>query len=88
MAINFKANKVNLLVSSVLFVFLYHSPNVLDTPRINHASTVNSPYDKDTPNHTIMKYGKSALFLQFSTFNTKAMRSLETSATKLPAETA
>jgi hypothetical protein len=25
-------NKVNLFVSSVLFVFWYHSPNVLDTP--------------------------------------------------------
>jgi hypothetical protein len=30
-----KANKVNLFVSSVLFVFWYHSPNILDTPRIN-----------------------------------------------------
>jgi hypothetical protein len=29
-----KANKVNLFVSSVLFVFWYHSPKVLDTPRI------------------------------------------------------
>jgi hypothetical protein len=29
-----KANKVNLFVSSVLFVFWYHSPNVLDTPLI------------------------------------------------------
>jgi hypothetical protein len=29
-----KANKVNLFVSSVLFVFWYHSPNFLDTPRI------------------------------------------------------
>jgi hypothetical protein len=28
-----KANKVNLFVSSVLFVFWYHSPNFLDTPR-------------------------------------------------------
>jgi hypothetical protein len=33
MAIILKANKVNLFVSSVLFVFWYHSPNVLDTPR-------------------------------------------------------
>jgi hypothetical protein len=32
MAIILKANKVNLFVSSVLFVFWYHSPNVLDTP--------------------------------------------------------
>jgi hypothetical protein len=34
MAIILKANKVNLFVSSVLFVFWYHSPNFLDTPRI------------------------------------------------------
>jgi hypothetical protein len=33
MAIILKANEVNLLVSSVLFVFWYHSPNFLDTPR-------------------------------------------------------
>jgi len=33
LAIILKANKVNLFVSSVLFVFLYHSPNFLDTPR-------------------------------------------------------
>jgi hypothetical protein len=32
MAIILKANKVNLFVSSVLFVFWYHSPNFLDTP--------------------------------------------------------
>jgi hypothetical protein len=34
MAIILKANKVNLFVSSVLFVFWYHSPNILDTPHI------------------------------------------------------
>jgi hypothetical protein len=34
MAFTLKANKVNLFVSSVLFVFWYHSPNFLDTPRI------------------------------------------------------
>jgi hypothetical protein len=34
MAIILKANKVNLFVSSVLFVFCYHSPNFLDTPFI------------------------------------------------------
>jgi hypothetical protein len=33
MAIILKDNKVNLFVSSVLFVFWYHSPNFLDTPR-------------------------------------------------------
>jgi hypothetical protein len=32
MAIILKANKVNLFVSSVLFVFWYHSLNFLDTP--------------------------------------------------------
>jgi hypothetical protein len=36
MAIILKANKVNLFVSSVLFVFWYHSPKVLDTPRAAH----------------------------------------------------
>jgi hypothetical protein len=29
----FNTNKVNLFISSVLFVFWYHSPNFLDTPR-------------------------------------------------------
>jgi hypothetical protein len=33
MAIILKANKVNLFLSSLLFVFWYHSPNSLDTPR-------------------------------------------------------
>jgi hypothetical protein len=35
MEIILKANKVNLFVSSVLFVFWYHSPNFLDTPHIS-----------------------------------------------------
>jgi hypothetical protein len=30
-----KANKVNLFVSSILFVFWYHSPNFLHTPHIS-----------------------------------------------------
>jgi hypothetical protein len=34
MAIIFKTNKVNLFVSSLLFVFWYHSPNFLDTLHI------------------------------------------------------
>jgi hypothetical protein len=38
MAIILKANKVNLFVSSVLFVFLYHLPNVLDTLHICNIS--------------------------------------------------
>jgi hypothetical protein len=38
MAIILKANKVNLFVSSVLFVFWYHSPNVLDTLHICNIS--------------------------------------------------
>jgi hypothetical protein len=33
-----KANKVNLFVSSVLFVFWYHSPNILDTLHICNIS--------------------------------------------------
>jgi hypothetical protein len=35
MTIILKANKVNLFVSSVLLVFWYHSPNILDTPRMS-----------------------------------------------------
>jgi hypothetical protein len=38
MAIILKANKVNLFVSSVSFVFWYHSPNVLDTPHLCNIS--------------------------------------------------
>jgi hypothetical protein len=38
MAIILKANKVNLFVSFVLFVFWSHSPNVLDTPHICNIS--------------------------------------------------
>jgi hypothetical protein len=34
MTIILKANKVNLFVSSVLFIFWYNSPNFLDTPCI------------------------------------------------------
>jgi hypothetical protein len=37
MTIILKANKVDLFVSSVLFVFWYHSTNFLDTPRISYA---------------------------------------------------
>jgi hypothetical protein len=33
-AIILKVNKVNLFVSSVLFVFWCHSPNFLDTPHM------------------------------------------------------
>jgi hypothetical protein len=38
MVIILRANKVNLVVSSVLFVFWYHSSNVLDTPHICNIS--------------------------------------------------
>jgi hypothetical protein len=34
MAIILKATKVNLFVPSVLIVFWYHSPNLLDAPRV------------------------------------------------------
>jgi hypothetical protein len=43
MVIILKANEVNLFVSSVLFVFWYHSPNILDTPCI-HATHYSSQY--------------------------------------------
>jgi anaerobic C4-dicarboxylate transporter len=35
MAIILKANRVNLFVSSILFVVWYHSPNLLYTPRMS-----------------------------------------------------
>jgi hypothetical protein len=41
MAIILKANRFNLFVSSVAFVFWYHSPNFLDTPRITADYTNN-----------------------------------------------
>jgi hypothetical protein len=39
-----KTNKVNLFVSSVLFVFWYHSPNVLDTLHICNISWLRVKY--------------------------------------------
>jgi hypothetical protein len=39
MVIILKTNKVNAFVSSVLFVFWYHSPNFLDTPRKDAVGT-------------------------------------------------
>jgi hypothetical protein len=42
MAIVLKADKVNLFVSSVLFVFWYHSPNFLNTPRTYRMHTEKS----------------------------------------------
>jgi hypothetical protein len=39
-AIILKANKANLFVSSVLFVFWYHSPNFSDTPHICDISRI------------------------------------------------
>jgi hypothetical protein len=40
MAIILKAKKVNFCVSAVLFVFWYHSLNVLDTPHICNISWI------------------------------------------------
>jgi hypothetical protein len=48
MAIILKANKVNLFVSSVLFVFWYHSPNILDTPHICDVSRLMVKTVEDT----------------------------------------
>jgi hypothetical protein len=42
MAIILKVNKVNLFVSSVLFVFWYDSPNFLETPRMLQQGKGNS----------------------------------------------
>jgi hypothetical protein len=44
-----KANKVNLFVSSVFFVFWYHSPNVLDTLHICNISWLRVKYIRENP---------------------------------------
>jgi hypothetical protein len=51
-----KVNKVNLFVSSVLFVFWYHSPNVLDTPRMLF------PYIKVYCNTFVLCTGRLIMF--------------------------
>jgi hypothetical protein len=43
MTVILKANKVNLFVSYVLFVFWYHSQNFLDTPRTIDLPNVLNP---------------------------------------------
>jgi hypothetical protein len=54
-AIILKVNKVNLFVSSVLFIFWYYSPSLLDTPR-----TSSQCHTKCWPPQSITGY-KSAL---------------------------
>jgi hypothetical protein len=44
MTIILKANKVNLFVSSVLFVFWYHSPNFLGTPHTLETTNMGNDY--------------------------------------------
>jgi hypothetical protein len=53
-----KANKVNSFVSSVLFVFWYHSPNVLDTPHICNISRlrVNLGFRRSVVNFTTLLF--------------------------------
>jgi hypothetical protein len=52
MAIILKVIKVNLFVSSVLFVFWYHSPNILDTPlTINHGVRQSCPWSPKVIHH-------------------------------------
>jgi hypothetical protein len=43
----FEGHKVNLFVSSVLFVFWYHSPNFLDTSRIYALKATTGPALQD-----------------------------------------
>jgi hypothetical protein len=50
MAIILKANKASLLVSSALFVFWYHSPNFLETPRISELNSI--LWDRDVTVNT------------------------------------
>jgi hypothetical protein len=63
MAIILKTNKVNLFVSSVLFVFWYHSPNVLDTLHICNISwlRVNRAYGEGCTSRTSAMSGLSVL---------------------------
>jgi hypothetical protein len=53
MAIILNASKVNLFVSSVLFVFWYHSPNVLDTLHICNISWLRVKAPPGTPHSHI-----------------------------------
>jgi hypothetical protein len=56
MAIILKANKVNLFVSSVLFVFWYHSPNYLDTPLTLNAYAMWDPSSEAKDLHVRLKH--------------------------------
>jgi hypothetical protein len=64
MAIILEANKVNLFVSSVLFVFWYHSPNSLDTPRNSQSS--GQDWKADDPKY---KAGVITVHLRWSEIN-------------------
>jgi hypothetical protein len=73
MAIILKASKVNFFVYSVLFVFWYRSPNVLDTPRIRsstvsayHPNSYNCPHK--LPTATNLTKTKQLLLLNVETF--------------------
>jgi hypothetical protein len=57
MAIILKANKVNLFVSSVFFVYWYHSPNFLDTPR---KSRFLYPQPEETPSRDSGQFNAQA----------------------------
>jgi hypothetical protein len=67
MVIILKANKVNLFVSSVLFVFWYHSPNFTDTPRTNKGD------DADIA-HLLHAHEKCHLIYRLQTSETKIAR--------------
>jgi hypothetical protein len=62
MALILKAKKVNLFVSSVLFVFWYHSPNILDTPCIYHIISYIISYIYHIIYHIIIPWNDRRIF--------------------------
>ena len=60
-----KANKVNLFISPALFVFWYHSPNFLGTPRIYNQQLCISL----AQNSLNVRFQTELLFLNYAKFN-------------------
>jgi hypothetical protein len=77
MTIILKANKVNLFVSSVLFVLWYHSPNVLDTPRITVCTVlqIKLNYKRSYTFRSFWNYLQGALILRLlNLYNVKIIK--------------
>jgi hypothetical protein len=76
-----KANKFNLFVSSVLFVFWYHSPKFLDTPHVSHTRIclllTRTPSHCSQPAHVKRCYLLTTQQLVPHTFNLQRIVSCE-----------